>query len=131
MRNVLGVSILLLLSAQAASAVGLEFWERLERLSPLASLRAYEYLECTQSAAKKAAERDKASPSRIMAEWAASEAARQCSTGGRLLAALAGHRQASAVRATVHRINVESALAVRRGDPIMVCAVAWRGCHMK
>jgi hypothetical protein len=59
-----------------------------------------------------------------MADWAATLAAGQCSNEGRALIAGAGTRKAERLKAMVRRTNVETALAVRRGDPVMIIAPA-------
>ena len=131
MRKVCAAAIMLL-SVDAASASELgAFFDRLARLTPSASLLAYKYFECAESAAKDAASRDNITPSRIMADLAATEAAKQCEAGSKAFAASAGHRQAKAIKALVHRANVKTALQVRRGGPKILCAVASHACSMK
>ena len=131
-------AVVLLLSAQMASAgERAAFFRQLHRLPVSASLQAFLYLECTEPAAKDAASRDNVSPAQIMADWAASEAAVQCTSEGKALSAAAGPKRAATLKAMVRRINIEQALAVRRQDPVMVCAVpgVWRarrsGCSMQ
>jgi hypothetical protein len=119
----------LLLSVHGASAGELDFMDRMERLGlgTDAALRAFEYFDCAQSAAKEAASRDLATPSGIMADWAAGEAEKQCEAGGNALVAAVGQMQASTIKALVREANVETALAVRKGEPRYLCADG-RGC---
>jgi hypothetical protein len=119
----------LLLSVHGASAGELDFTDQLERLNlgTDAALRAFAYFDCTQAAAKEAASRDRATPSGIMADWAAGEAAKQCESGGNALAAAAGQMQANTIKALVREASVETALAVRKGEPPYLCADG-RGC---
>jgi hypothetical protein len=128
MRRLCAAAVLLI-SVHGASAGELDFMDRMERLGldTDASLLAFAYFDCTQSAAKEAASRDRATPASIMVEWAAGEAAKQCEAGGNALAAAVGQRQASTIKALVREANVETALAVRKGEPPYLCADG-RGC---
>jgi hypothetical protein len=124
--------VAVLLSVQIASASErTAFLGRLAALDGSAAFSAYRYLECTESATKEAASRDNVTPSSLMAESVAKEAAGQCMPEGKALTASVGQRQAARLKAMAHRANVAAALAVRRGDPVMVCAVSWRGCSMR
>jgi hypothetical protein len=127
--NRLCAAAALLLSVHGASATELDFMDKLERLGlgTDASLRAFEYFDCTQSAAKEAASRDRATPASIMADWAAGEAAKQCEAGGKALTAAVGDKEAAAIMTMVRGISAESALQVRRGGPPYLCADG-RGC---
>jgi hypothetical protein len=126
----LGAVAALILSAQVAGASDQTSTPRAALFDAMRNLRSgvwfttYQYLECTESATKEAAYADKASPAAWMADWAATEAAKQCSTEGRALAASAGKRKAKKLKAMVHRTNVETALSVRRGDPLFAIAPA-------
>jgi hypothetical protein len=119
----------LLLSVHGVSAGELDFMDRMERLglNADASLRAFEYFDCTQSAAKEAASRDLVAPASIMAEWAAGEAAKQCEAGGKALTAAVGEKEAAAIMTMVRGISAERALQVRRGEAPYLCADG-RGC---
>jgi hypothetical protein len=110
---------LTLLGSGAAAGDKAALWTALSKLDASASLSAYEFAECAEAAARDGALRDTVTPSQIMAETVATEAAKQCD---------AGNTQAEAIKAIVHRLNVETALAVRRGEPLMVCAVGRHPC---
>jgi hypothetical protein len=119
MRTICAV-VVLLFSAHAASASErVAFFDRLARLDAAASLTAFQYLECTESATKDAASRDIVTPSRLMADWAAKEGARQCASRGSALIAWVGWMEATRLKATAYRVNVETALQVRRGKPVL------------
>jgi hypothetical protein len=124
----LGAVAVLLLSGHAALADNGDeraaLFDAMSGLKTRAWFSAYLYLECTDAAAKEAANADKASPAAWMADWAATEAAKQCSTEGRALIAGAGARKGKRLKAMVHRANVETALEVRRGGPLIAIAPA-------
>ncbi|HEX5959006.1 MAG TPA: hypothetical protein VFY92_10185 [Hyphomicrobiaceae bacterium] len=121
------------LSTQAADAgERLAFLRGLNRLPISVSPVALRYWECTETAAKETASRDNVSPATMMADWAASEAERQCASEGEALSAPALRpRQAAALTAMVRRANIQTALKARRNEPLMACAIAWRGCSME
>lgn len=126
------VAVTLLMSAQVASASARGgFWDELARLDVDASLIAYRYLECTDEATKGTASSDTVTPSKLMADWAASEAAKQCASRGRALIPSVGWIKATMLKAMARRVNKETALQVRHGEPKVLCAVEWRGCSMK
>jgi hypothetical protein len=127
MRTV-AAAVCLLLSAQIVDAGERSaVWSHLARLDARASLAGYWYWECTAAAAKELASRDNVSPSRIMAEWAAREAAGQCASLGRALIATVGWSRAARIKAVVRHANAETALQVRN-PPGWACAVESRGC---
>jgi hypothetical protein len=128
MRTV-AAAVCLLLSAQIVDAGERSaVWSHLARLDARASLAAYWYWQCTAAAAKDAAARDKVTPSSLMTDSAAKEAAEHCASLGRALIAAAGWSRAAIVKAAVRRANVEAARRIRHGEPGWACAVESRGC---
>jgi hypothetical protein len=128
MRTLFGALLLLLLAHPLAASERWAFWDRTKGLDGAAWRAAVAYLDCTDKAAKEAARSDKATPSRIMTEWAAGEAAGQCLSEWSALETAAGQTEAAALKAIVYRASVETALKEREGPEPIACAAGSDAC---
>jgi hypothetical protein len=95
---------------------------KIEEVNPTGGWAARDLLWCSRNAAKTVGEADKETPAKLVSESMGRAALARCPDELKFATRVLTERQLAALIAQMVRLNAETAIGVRRGPEVIVCA---------